>query len=130
MRHALFDASEVEEMRHRVAEHKWAAGILDVLRQSIRRDPRQPTMPYETVQPYTEAKALARQARDMALVHVITGDEAPLEKMIEYFRKEFRLDAMDQILDAEPPASIGRLNAKEVKKIGRASCRERVCHRV
>ncbi len=115
MKSVLLDESEREEMRRKVTDTDWAPKLVDRLRKSIERDPRQPANYYETIQYYIHTPAFARQARDRALVYAATGEEEPLKPMVDAFRREFRLDAMDQPLDAEPPAELGGINTDRVK---------------
>ncbi len=115
MNSIFLDASERDEIQRKAAETDWAPALVNRLRESIERDPAKPETAYETIQPYARARARSRQARDRALIYVATGDNAPLEGMVELFRQNFRLDAMDSPLDETPPPEISRLNAKQVK---------------
>lgn len=114
--HRVFlNQSELNEIRQKVEREQWAADLLRRLEESIARDALKPAVPYETRQPYGNAQSYGRKARDIALVHVIDGDETHLDELVELFRNEFRLDAMDEVLDAERPPGISELNASSVK---------------
>jgi hypothetical protein len=114
--HRVFlNPSELNEIRQKVEREQWAADLLRRLQESISRDALEPAVPYETRQPYGNAQSYGRKARDIALVHVIEGDETYLDELVDLFRNEFRLEAMDEVLDAERPPGISELNASSVK---------------
>lgn len=115
MQDCLLSEEERGRMRRKVAEEAWAAAIVDRLREANDRDTDAPATPYETQHLYSAATTAARQARDIALVHVATGETTHLGKLVELFRTEFRLDAMETPLDSAPPANIDPVNAASAK---------------
>lgn len=115
MQDVLISRDEQDEMRRKVGAEPWAAALLQRLRESTDCDPLRQQVAYERALSGNPSRDLSRLARDLALIHAVTGEEEPLATMVELVESLFQLDDMSSTLGERTSADGGGRDACRVQ---------------